>query len=59
MRKPNRPENRSKSLLFSDDLLMYQARGLNLSFNRCDQFVAGGVCISIRYCASIRTYSDG
>ena len=47
-----------KFLLLLDDLLMfYQALGMNLSFNRCDIFVAGGACVSIRYCAAIRTYT--
>ncbi len=38
---------------FLDSLFMfYQAFGVNLSFNRCDIFLSGGSCMSIRYCAS-------
>ena len=50
-------QNIAQILPFLDNLLMfYQAVGVNLSFNRCDMFVAGGACAFIRYCASIRTY---
>ena len=45
-------------LLFLNHFFMfYQAFGVNLSFNRFGMFVTGGACMSIRYCASIRTYS--
>ena len=51
-------QNITRILLFLNDLLMlYQAFCVNLSFNRCGMFVAGGACTSIRYCASIRIYS--
>ncbi len=30
---------------------------MNFSFSRSCMFVAGGACMSVRYCASIRTYS--
>ncbi len=54
---PNGVECPSDFLLFLDNLLMfYQAFGVNLSFNRCDMFVAGGACASISYCTSI--YKD-
>ncbi len=50
-------QNIARILLFLDDLLMfYQPSGVNLSFNRCGMFVAGGACASIRYCISIRIY---
>ncbi len=36
--------NIAQILLFFDDLLMlYQAFGVHMSFNRCGRFVAGGV----------------
>ncbi len=51
-------QNITQILLFLHDLLLfYQAFSVNLSFNRCGMFVAGGVCPSVRYCASTRTYS--
>ncbi len=34
-----------------------QAFGVNLFFNRCGMFVAGGTCTSIRNCTSIRKYT--
>ncbi len=37
--------------------MFYQAFGVNLSLHRCGMFVVGGACASIRYCASICTYS--
>ncbi len=53
--------NSTQILLFIDDILIvYQAFGVNLSFNRCGVFVVGRACISVRYCISItciRTYS--
>ncbi len=37
-------QNITQILLFLDDLLMfYQAFGINVSFNRCDMFVAEGL----------------
>ena len=58
MRGSQTDQNITRILLFLDDLLIfYQAFGVNLSFNRCGMFVAGGTCMSIRYCASIRTYA--
>ncbi len=51
-------QNITHILLFRDDLLMFcEAFGVNLSFNRCDKFVAGGACLSSRYCTSIKTYT--
>ncbi len=50
--------NIAQMLLFLDNLLIfYQAFSVNLTFNRCGMFVAGGGCTFIRDCASIRTYT--
>ncbi len=49
-------QNIVRILLFLNDLLFYQAFGVNLSCKRCGMFDAGGYCTSIRYCTSVRTY---
>ncbi len=41
----------------NDFLMFYQAFGVNLSFDRCGMFVAGGACVFIRYRASNRSYT--
>ena len=55
VRQPNGPQY-LLNFSFLKILMFYQVFGVNLSFNRCGMFVAGGAWItSIRYCGSINT----